>query len=273
METPQTPKSFGHALRDARVESGRTLAEIAAETKVSIRILEALESGQFRYLPERIFSRNFVRQYASVINVDPDQWSAWFDAAWEHFQISSGSQPIVLTAAPPATPRRVNWQLWIPVALAVIIAVVLLLLGIQSRDASPVGGTTEAREGTSEQPRPGLPAVPSPTATSRSTQVETPPSAESSELVRFRVETTAECWIRYRDVSGRVEQRQLTAGDVLEDQLPGPVVLTLGNAGAATLLVAGQTYTDLGESGEVVHLALTSDSVEARSRWRDDPER
>ena len=138
METPQTPKSFGNALRDARVQSGKTLAEIALETKVSVRILEALESGSFRYLPERVFSRNFVRQYVHVIGADADHWSSLFDAAWEHFSISSGSQPVVLTVSRSVAPRRINWQLWIPVVLALVIATVLLVLGLQSRNTRPV---------------------------------------------------------------------------------------------------------------------------------------
>ncbi len=273
METPQTPKSFGHALRNARVEAGRTLAEIAAETKVSVRILEALESGRFQYLPELVFSRNFVRQYAHLIHGDPDEWSRLFDAAWEHHRISSGSQPLVLTVASPATPRRINWHVWIPIALAIIIGAVLLVLGIQSRDASPVEGSTVGSSAHGGDPGRNRSAVPSPTVASMTTPVQTPDTYENPELVRFRVEVTSECWIRYRDVAGRVEQRQLGPGESLADELPGPIVLTLGNAGAVTLYVSGQAYADLGESGEVVHLAVSTQSVEPRSRWRDESER
>ena len=62
-----------------------------AETKISRRILEALENGRFQYLPERVFSRNFVRQYTAFIGYHDERILEWFDEAWKRFELASGS--------------------------------------------------------------------------------------------------------------------------------------------------------------------------------------
>lgn len=63
---------FGGTLRRAREARGLSLQEIAATTKISASVLEALERNDVSKLPGGIFSRSFVRSYASEIGLDPD---------------------------------------------------------------------------------------------------------------------------------------------------------------------------------------------------------
>jgi len=48
---------FGSRLRDARERKGVSLREIANATKISVRVLEALEKNDVSHLPGGIFSR------------------------------------------------------------------------------------------------------------------------------------------------------------------------------------------------------------------------
>ena len=64
---------FGAKLRKAREARGITLREIAASTKISVAALEALERNDVSKLPGGVFSRAFVRSYASEVGLDPDQ--------------------------------------------------------------------------------------------------------------------------------------------------------------------------------------------------------
>jgi len=52
--------------------AGRSLEEIAANTKISIRFLRAIELEQFEQLPGGIFSTSYLRQYASTIGYDEE---------------------------------------------------------------------------------------------------------------------------------------------------------------------------------------------------------
>src|SRR5512142_45914 len=63
---------FGGKLRQARERRGISLRQIAASTKISVAALEALERNDVSKLPGGIFSRAFVRSYATEVGLDPD---------------------------------------------------------------------------------------------------------------------------------------------------------------------------------------------------------
>jgi cytoskeleton protein RodZ len=62
--------SVGEKLRLAREASGIALRQIAEQTRISVRFLEAIESDDFKRLPGGIFNRSFIRAYARCINYD-----------------------------------------------------------------------------------------------------------------------------------------------------------------------------------------------------------
>jgi len=60
-------------MRLARESRGVSLGQIADTTKLSKAALEALERNDISRLPGGIFSRAFVRSYASEIGMDPEE--------------------------------------------------------------------------------------------------------------------------------------------------------------------------------------------------------
>jgi cytoskeletal protein RodZ len=55
-------------VRTWRLERGITLESIAEATKISVRLLEAIEKGDFKRLPGGIYDTNYIRQYARAID-------------------------------------------------------------------------------------------------------------------------------------------------------------------------------------------------------------
>ncbi|MGP8245706.1 MAG: helix-turn-helix domain-containing protein [Bryobacteraceae bacterium] len=53
-----------------RRNCGITLEQIADSTKISVRLLEAIENGEFCKLPGGIYDTNYIRQYARAIRYD-----------------------------------------------------------------------------------------------------------------------------------------------------------------------------------------------------------
>jgi cytoskeletal protein RodZ len=64
--------SLGEELKRERELREITLREISEATKISIRILEAIENDNYRILPGGVFNRNFLRAYAGFIGLDPE---------------------------------------------------------------------------------------------------------------------------------------------------------------------------------------------------------
>jgi cytoskeletal protein RodZ len=87
-----------YGLKAWRQRKGITLDTIAASTKLSIRQLEAIESGDFRKLPGGIYNTSYIRQYARAIDFDEDDILAYYHRE------QSREQTKGQTAAPE--PRR-----------------------------------------------------------------------------------------------------------------------------------------------------------------------
>jgi cytoskeleton protein RodZ len=259
---PTNPEAFGQEMRRLRESAGLTLQDIAAETKISVRILTALEEGKFQYLPEVVFTRNFVGQYARTIGFDPERLTGWFDEAWERYKLASGAHPALQIEE--VEPRRpVPWRFLLPVILAaiVVVAVVVSVLGGRRRPGMA------AAPGTPMRPTARLTSAPASPVPSEAPFVPTTGVADDTHRDREQVEFTvtvrsgSECWLRYRDREGRSEQRLLDGGQAATYTLPEPVLLTLGNAAAAEVASGGKAYGELGAEGEVVHLEVTRQGV------------
>jgi hypothetical protein len=66
----------GVLLRQAREELGLDLTHIAAETRIPLRHLEAIEAGDFESLPSRAYAIGFSRTYAKAVRLDDERITA-----------------------------------------------------------------------------------------------------------------------------------------------------------------------------------------------------
>jgi cytoskeleton protein RodZ len=64
--------TFGENLRREREMRGVTLEEISESTKISVRLLKALEEDDFGKLPGGVFTRSFIRNYAQYLGLDEE---------------------------------------------------------------------------------------------------------------------------------------------------------------------------------------------------------
>jgi cytoskeletal protein RodZ len=68
---PNDGPEVGELLRRARKGRGLTLEQIASETRISRRHLEALEHDDFAVVPPGFYRRAKIRVYARALNLDP----------------------------------------------------------------------------------------------------------------------------------------------------------------------------------------------------------
>ncbi len=265
-----TPTAFGDRLRSAREQAHLTLEDVASETKISLRILRALEEGRFQYLPERIFCRNFIRQVAVLADVDPESLLEVFDDAWDRHRVESGAYPTVEVET-ESTARPIRWGFWLPIGAGIVIAMVVGWILIRGTSpADPLPPDPRRSQVTPLQPtRFPTRVPPTPSIAEPTTAVPEDSAAAPAETlpVEIAVADASECWVHVRDAAGRQDRRLLNGGDRLQLEVAWPVKLTVGNAGAVTLFVGGQRYDGLGKPGEVVHLELTPDGPSRLGPW------
>ena len=65
--------AVGRALKAARERLGLSLGDVARETRVPVRHLEAIEAGRFDGFAAPVYALGFARNYARVVGL-PLQW-------------------------------------------------------------------------------------------------------------------------------------------------------------------------------------------------------
>ena len=252
---PNDPRAFGEELQRLRRNTGLSLEDIADETKISRQILSSLETGDFRFLPQKVFSRNFVIQYATVVGADPQQLAEAFEAAWEHFLLTSGLH-LRMDADEAPFIQAIRWRFWLPVMIAVAILVAAAIVIIMS--SSPdVQLATESRSSPSPRAVPGVVQA-SPSMLPTATEVVDP---ADQVAITVKVHPEMECWIHYRDRDGAAGGKLLAGGTAERIDLLGPVKLTVGDADAVVIEVAGVEYKGLGRPGQVVHTEVSREGL------------
>jgi transcriptional regulator with XRE-family HTH domain len=250
---PNHPKAFGEELQRLRESAGLSLDDIADETKISRRILQCLESGEFRYLPQKVFSRNFVIQYAVVVGVEPDELAMSFEAAWERFLLASGAHLRVEADDAPFV-QAIRWRFWLPVVFAGVILLAAAIVILKS--------STPETHLAAENRSPSIPTANFVQATPLMMATATEPVEEVQRIsILVKVHPEMECWIHYRDRDGVAGGKLLAGGTAERIDLVGPVKLTVGDADAVVIEVAGLEYSGLGRPGQVVHTEVSNEGL------------
>lgn len=65
-------KQFAEKLKTAREKAGISLQQVSAKTRIDIKFLKALESGDFNFLPD-LYVKAFIKQYSKVVGLDEQE--------------------------------------------------------------------------------------------------------------------------------------------------------------------------------------------------------
>jgi cytoskeletal protein RodZ len=88
-------RSLGQTLRAAREGKRWDLARAERETRIRARYLAALEAGDYADLPDPVYTRGFIRNYARWLGLDPE-WCL------DHKRLET--HPAERSSQPPAAP-------------------------------------------------------------------------------------------------------------------------------------------------------------------------
>jgi transcriptional regulator with XRE-family HTH domain len=63
---------FAEQLKKARLKKGASLQQIAAKTRIDIKFLEAIDNGNFGFLPD-LYVKAFIKQFAKAVDLDEQE--------------------------------------------------------------------------------------------------------------------------------------------------------------------------------------------------------
>lgn len=244
--TAAGPSDVGQQLRDARIASGRSVEDIAQETRISQRYLTAIENGAYHELPGKTYISGFVRAYARAVGLDEvavaQQVRGEVDASVYSvrppFEVYEPSDPARLPSRSLVTTGLI--------ALAVLAAAygVWRFVSMEPADDLATAEVSAPQDDAATAPAGGTAATASGPAA---------PAVSAGAPVTITAQS--EAWIGFDDTAGKtVTYRTLKPGEVYQvpAEIRDSLFLRTVRPQAITIAVDGRTVPSLGPADTMV---------------------
>jgi cytoskeletal protein RodZ len=256
-------ESFGEELRRLREQRQMSLAAISEATRISEKMLEAMEEGKFSILPQT-YIRAFLRAYANVLEVNPEDILKRYDAV--NLEIRTAAEEWMnRSKAPAPPPERLkpsaiasSARTWL--RPATILFVILVAIGgviyLSSR-----GSSVPAQDPLSKTPFDKA-VHETEAALVQAEPIPQAPQVQRSvaDSLRLEVTTTDSLWISVNIDNVRKGQYLFPPRRTHTWAAKDQIIVSMGNAGVATFRLNGKELGALGKRGSVARNVLITRS-------------
>src|SRR5262245_16825262 len=276
--------SVGERLRRARLDAGKTLDQVAAETKIQFWILEAIERDDFSRVPGGVFIRGYLTAVAHAVGANPSEVLALYSP-------ETAPPPVAPPPPPPSPAPDPNeatgtplWQYVVIVAMVLAAAVVWRNMTRSSHDVAaariplpPVSAPPATLSAPAPPPAPanlppesGATTTPGATATTGATSHAAPaephnadPAAPTNAPLVVELHANGEVWIEADADGERKAYQLLEQGEELRVEGQKEIRLRVGDGGAVSFTINGKPGRRLGGTGEVRQFVVSPANVES----------
>jgi cytoskeletal protein RodZ len=264
----------GDILKNRREELGHDLREISNTLKIKYDYLKAIEDGNLEKLPQEVYVKGYIREYAEHLRIDPDT------------AINAYLQQI----SPPKVenkdiPEKEPEKRKIPKIVYVLISMLFILITItvaftvfspKGKDIKRPAEQTQKEiskpdaEPINETPfssvvKPGEPLLSdnkkeTPLPGTEAKKEIVPPKTDVSRQV-LEVFATDTTWLLVLIDKTDPKEILLKPGDSAKWHAKNTFSLRIGNAGGIRLVFNGKEIKKLGEKGQVINIDLPGAGV------------
>jgi cytoskeleton protein RodZ len=257
--------TFGHYLKSKREEAGLDTEYISRKTRISLEMLEALESQDHVKLPEAVYVKGFIRAYAKVLGIDEDGIIKNYTETWRTYKGIAQSKPGFIKK------RGGFWHRFIlgAVVMATISAVAALGVSFyqshfHSESVKPVdpdekilsqkdnlSSTINISE-SSKRINGGVDFL----AEENADEKALAPTEKNSAFFNLSITATAVTWMKVIIDGEKPLEYSLKPGDKIVLDANSHYNLLIGNAGGIQMNLNGQPVQIPGRMGQVVNVTL-----------------
>ncbi len=231
-------ENFSEHLKRQREERKIRLSDVAVQTRISIKFLEAIEAGNFDILPST-YIRAFIRDYAKAIGMDPDETMKRFDLHIEALKVAAEqSEAPAANKAAPKPINLTNAQKVAAGAIGLVILSVLSYLAFSPGKKQPVD--INAYENVEEVNQRKFDSAYTAATTTKS---------DSARLVLSASDTV---WVNLVIDDGKTYDLMMRPGNRYAFWGRRKFGMTIGNAGGLTVSLNGHEFPPFGKSGVVI---------------------
>jgi cytoskeleton protein RodZ len=242
--------SFGRALAAAREARGLSQSDVAAQLRLHVRQVRAIEAEDLAALPEGPFIRGYVRNYARLVDLPPEPLLFLLGRRLRPTDPLPVGGDRAAAASPIQRPPREPFSGRIVIGGALAVLLVFAAFGWWTMNAEkppepvheeaqavPAANVEQPPEPTPAAPEP-LVAAPVPETTAPALEREAAAASEDSALrLRFR----GRSWVEIRQADGTVLMSKNNAPNTEQtiDGVP-PYTVVIGNASKVELEFRGE---------------------------------
>jgi cytoskeletal protein RodZ len=245
---------LGSYLQQVRLEQAMSLEEVAAKTRIRLCQLQAIETAQMDKLPEPIYIKSFIKQYADVLGLDGADLSKTFPTSSSLRRLQSS-----WTSLPAAQLRPIHLYL---LYIFVIICAVSGLSNILSRSELQVNSSHNWQNSNFQSaPQPGQTLAKHLEKSELVNTAAPSNTAEMTKQVRIGVTLQAQSWIQVV-VDGKTQfEGVLPKGAqrtwIAQEQL----TVRVGNAGGVLVSINQEKARKMGNLGEVQEVTFAAPKI------------
>jgi cytoskeleton protein RodZ len=282
-------ESIASELKTQRESRNISLAQIAADTNISLHHLESLEAGRFDDLPGGMYNRAILRAYCEILDLN----QAEILQCYESEVLPHPSKPVKTKSAITSSKKIPPIAIW---SLMLLISATSIFLnrkwifpvfspyfsgssGMQDNDIppkrltpvpikpNPSSNLTTATAGPIPLENGGpvptqLPELP---AAAETQAANTPSSVAPLPAHAFKLEVMGKekCWISVNRDGASVFSGIIQPGEIKAFTADQKLLIVVGNAGGISLKINGKAAKPLGASGEVVRILIDEAALPA----------
>jgi cytoskeletal protein RodZ len=247
---------IGDTLKRKREAKGLDLREVADTLKIRHDCLKALEDNTTDKLPDDLYARGYLRQYANLLGVDLESLIKSFAAQ----QTANDTAPDLPVNTPKTGSR--GFRNILITSAAVVIVVVLFAVSLTltgRREDKPLPPPVhQAERATAETPAPTPPPLNQDAAVPQ----------EKPQRYTLLVKADEVTWLRVETGEGKSEEALLKPGEEKEWTSQDGFDLRVGNAGGIRVALNGKEIEPLGKKGQVVRIKLPKEEFAAGAAAR-----
>jgi len=245
-------EELGARLRQCRKAQDLPIEEVAARTKIQTRLLNAIEEGRLDQLPEPVYIKGFIKQFAEALGLNGSEFASSFP--------TGSGLPLL---------RRDSWK-HIPAAQLRPIHLyglyVLLVIGavnglsfLVRRSALPVAYRNDYPQQAQQLPAANtLPEINLQQKSGGTKAKEVSQSGQNGKSVQVGVTLKAQSWIRVV-VDGRLEfEGVLPEGTQRTWAADEKLSVRAGNAGGVMVEFNNKNAQQMGAPGEVQEVTFAA---------------
>jgi cytoskeletal protein RodZ len=247
---------IGDTLKQQREAQGLDLREVADTLKIRYNCLKDLEDTTTDKLPDDLYARGYLRQYAKLLGVDLESLIASYSTE----QVAHDTAPDS-TVSEPKTGSGVSKHIVMIFSVVVIAATLFAVF-------STLTGRREDKHLPPQvhQPDRAVPETPAPTPPPLNQDAAVPQEKVQGYTLVVRADEVT--WLRVETSEGKSEEALLKPGEEKEWTSQEGFDLRVGNAGGIRLVLNGKEVEPLGKKGEVVRIKLPKEEFAAGAAAR-----